>query len=334
MRTDTAHPLKAVFLFGPTASGKTQALQQWYKKLPQLEVISADSMQIYRGFNIGTAKPALSAPQHHLIDICNPNEKFTVADFVRLAEENLESILKRRGIPVVSGGSAFYFKHLWFGLPESPPADEEIRRALQERCVREGSEALRSELKRVDPVSYDRIQKNDTYRIIRSLEVYEISARPLSSYVVPAEPRSDLRILPIGIRQERRKLYEQINRRVETMFADGLVGEIQRLLRQGCAVDAPAFRAIGYREFLKADVLNFLCRSSENHSPENMPESMPENMSAELISQIQRASRNYAKRQITFFKQLPNVSWVEPDALPDIPDRIRKFFPHAIFKSA
>ena len=272
-------------------------------------------MQIYRGMDIGTSKPIDHLP-HHLLDIRDPREQFNVADFVRLAEDAVADILARGGIPVVSGGSAFYFKHLWFGLPEGPPDNPEIRRCLETRCASEGLEVLRAELERVDPQSNRRIQRNDAYRVIRALEVYQTGGRPLSSYHLPDTPRADFPVLAFGLQRSRAKLYERINRRVELMFEAGLVDELRRLIRQGCTAQDPAMRAIGYREFFQADVLPLL------HSKE----ALPEELQRTLIARIQRATRHYAKRQLTFFAKLPNVQWLAPESFPEHLPAIQRFF--------
>lgn len=303
--------MKALFFFGPTASGKTEALRQW--KLPGQEVISADSMKVYRGFDIGTAK---AADTHHLIDIRNPDEQFNVAEFVHLADEIISDVLSRGGIPVVSGGNAFYLKHLWYGLPNSPPVSEDIRSQLQERCKREGLEVLRRELAEVDPESEQRILVNDAYRVIRALEVYKQSGRPLSSYSFPDKPRSDLQVLAFGIRLEKGVLYKRINERVEKMFKAGLVDEVRGLIRQGYGMEDPAMRAIGYREFLSPDIRPLLLGS--------LP--LPSGIEQKLIVSIQKSSWNYAKRQLTFFRKMEDVQWMDPRDLPTVLPRIRQFF--------
>ena len=309
--------LKTVFLFGPTGSGKTEALEKWYKKLPELEVISADSMQVYRGLNIGTAKAINPAcPPCHLLDIRKPQEQFNLADFVRLAGEAIREIGARGHIPVVSGGTAFYFKHLWFGMPQSPPQNPEIRARLEARCADEGLESLRRELEQVDPEANRRIQANDAYRVLRALEVYETGGRPLSSYHLPDTPLPDRQVLAFGIERRRDELYERINNRVERMFEAGLVNEIRELIAGGCGPQDPAMKAIGYREFFQDDV--------RSHLYSNDP--LPEKLQKELITRIQQASRNYAKRQINFFSKLPNVRWVNFDNLPGCVSEIEGFF--------
>ncbi len=313
-------PARAVFLFGPTAVGKTKALSVISRSLPGVEVISADSVQVYRGLDIGSAKPEsddLASLPHHNIDVRNPDENYSVADFVAIADAAISDISSRGGIPLVSGGTAFYLKHLWFGLPESPPANPVVAAALAEELKLRGIDALRSELRSVDEVSWDRIAPADHYRILRALEVFRSSGRPLSSYALPSEPRDGLDVLALGLTRDRRELYERIDRRVEVMFDRGLEGEVAGLLRAGYGPEAPGMKAIGYREFMDIDIRNRLlaCKPLEDLQRQN------------LIGDIQQASRRFAKRQLTFFRSLPSVHWLEADDTEGITDLVRGFFP-------
>jgi len=179
-----------LILFGPTASGKTGVLFELFcssSKSPKIEVVSADSMQVYRGMDIGTAKPSMqerSQLPHHLIDIRDPSEQFNVGDFVRLADEACLEISARGKLPVVSGGTGFYLKNFIMGLSEAPPSDEKIRIQLKQELKEKGAAALVQELTAADPVSAGRIHINDEYRLLRALEVFRISKRPLSSFEV------------------------------------------------------------------------------------------------------------------------------------------------------
>jgi tRNA dimethylallyltransferase len=304
--------LTAVFLFGPTAVGKTRSLNLLSERFPGLEVISADSVQVYRGLDIGSAKPSaeeLRRIPHHNIDVVDPDQGYTVADFVRSAEHAISDIRSRGGLPVVSGGTAFYIKHLWFGLPESPPADPSIAAELAREAEIRGMEALRAELREVDPVSSERIAEADRYRILRALEVYRSSGRPLSSYPVPRRPRDDMQVLPLALKRDREDLYRRIDRRVEQMFADGLEAEVRDLIRGGCASRDPGMKAIGYREFFAEDALSIL----------QSGQSLPPEIRTRIIGEIQQASRRYAKRQMTFFRSLPDVRWIDADTA-DFPD--------------
>ena len=279
-----------VLLFGPTAVGKTACLTELFSG--NAEIISADSMQVYRGMDIGTAKPDsrfLSQIPHHLIDIRTPNEPFNAGDFVRETEQLLPEILSRGRLPVICGGTAFYFINFLFGLPQAPPSDRKTAAEIEAEVLNGGRQRLYEELRLKDPVSAARIPPGDTYRLVRALEVLRTGGRPLSSYRTEQVPRSDFRFKIIELTRPRAELYERINRRVGQMFADGLPEEWRRLRADGCTAASPGMRAIGYAEF-------FL---SEN--PDDVREL------------IQKNSRRYAKRQITFFQKIPGRRRFHPD---------------------
>ncbi len=300
--------LPVVFLFGPTGVGKTDLIENLSGSA--YEIVSADSMQVYIGMDIGTAKPELSLRkkiQHHLIDICTPDIQFHLGEFLRRADKACFEILGRGKIPVISGGTAYYFKHFLFGLPNAPESDPEIRDALQEELNSRGSQVLLNELSSVDPVSYERIAPSDHYRIMRALEVYRVSGKPLSSFSVPEVLRDGLKPLIIGLQRPREELYRRINERVDSMFRSGLVDEITRLTSQGYTSIDPGMKAIGYKEFFQ----------SENGSGE---------FDLSLVKQeIQKNSRRYAKRQITFFKAIPETMWISPEKQEDIMKLIENF---------
>jgi tRNA dimethylallyltransferase len=262
-----------------------------------VEVISADSMQVYRGMDIGTAKPSpeeRARIPHHLIDIRNPDEQFNVGDFVRLADECCAEIAGRRALPVVSGGTGFYLKNFIQGLPESPPSDAGIRASLKEELRVRGAAALMEELARVDPESAGRIHVNDVYRLLRALEVFRLTGRPLSSYALsgPGPGRSGrYRFLVIGLERDREELYRRIDLRCAEMFRAGLPGEFRRLVEQGYGPDDPGLRAIGYREFFG--------------------EELPSEDLAAVEALVARNSRHYAKRQITYFASIPEARHIQ-----------------------
>ena len=284
-----------VVVFGPTAVGKTELLLSLFTG--RGEVVSADSMQVYRGMEIGTAKPApderLALP-HHLIDILDPDTQFTVGDFVRLTDTAVASILERRMIPVVSGGTAYYLKTWLYGLAEAPPSDPEIRARLLEEAGREGDKALHRRLAGIDPVSAARIPVADRYRIVRALEVHRLTGLPLSSFRVPDRPRDELVPLLVGLDRDRQDLYARIDRRVDEMFERGLENEVRNLIRSGFGANDPGMQAIGYREFFTMSASGCLTLR-------------------ELRETIKRSSRRYAKRQLTFFRSLPGVRWFHPE---------------------
>jgi tRNA dimethylallyltransferase len=310
-------PIPVLVLFGPTASGKTEILGRlaagrgpW----KGIEVVSADSMQVYRGMDIGTAKPTREEQQripHHLIDIRNPNEQFSVGDFVRLADECCAAIAGRHALPAVSGGTGFYLKNFILGLPEAPPSDHTIRAALKGELCSHGAAALMEELARVDPVSAGRIHLNDEYRLLRALEVFRLAGRPLSSYAQTgkADREGRYRFLIIGLEWERQELYRRIDQRCAAMFRAGLPEEVARLAALGYGPQDPGLKAIGYREFFVEEAPG-LSRVVDDR--------------AGVETLAARNSRRYAKRQVTFFASIPGVHWIKlPGSGEDPAERIR-----------
>jgi len=296
-----------VCLFGPTAVGKTDLLEKLFGGSG--EIISADSMQVYRLLDIGSAKPdsqTLKRMPHHLIDILDFREQFNAGDFVRLAEEAILDIHSRGRLPVVSGGTAFYFRNLLFGLPDIPPVSSEIRTALNRELEEKGPQALHGELALIDPETAARLEPADRSRIVRALEVFRGTGQPLSAYRTGTEPRQDLRCLLIGLERPREELYERINRRVDIMFEQGLSDEVKGLIAMGASEDDPGMKGIGYSEFFP--FLKEGCLTLED-----------------VKSRIQQNSRRYAKRQMTFFRSLPGVHWCHPENLDEIEVLITRF---------
>jgi len=301
-----------LILFGPTASGKTGILLELFKTGSlQAEVISADSMQVYRGMDIGTAKPSpeeCARLPHHLIDIRDPSQQFNSGDFVRLADEACAQITERGRLPVVSGGTGFYLKNFILGLSEAPPSDAEIREKLKEELKEKGSAVLMEELAHGDPVSAGRIHINDEYRLLRALEVLRSSGRPLSSFEVNVkEKRADFRFIIIGLSRPREELYRRINERCAQMFEQGLADEVRSLFEAGFTPNDPGLRAIGYREFFIEDF-------SANEQAGTADEPRKWRLSQDIDgvkALVAQNSRRYAKRQITFFTGIPDVNWIE-----------------------
>jgi tRNA dimethylallyltransferase len=272
----------------------------------QAEVVSADSMQVYRGMDIGTAKPSARQRErlpHHLIDIRDPREQFNAGDFVRLAYEACAQIAERGRLPVVSGGTGFYLKNFILGLSEAPPSDREVREKLKRELTEKGAAALMYELGEGDPVSACRIHVNDEYRLIRALEVLRCCGRPLSSFEAnKGERRIPFRFIIAGLSLPREELYNRINLRCAQMFREGLAGEVNVLYEAGYTPEDPGLRAIGYREFFVKD-------ADESNVP-----GRGWRLSRDIDgvrSLVAQNSRRYAKRQITFFARLPHVVWIE-----------------------
>ena len=320
-----------ICLFGPTAVGKTDVLlglfggrsgvrpsetpgfpsPAWFaearaKGQPTAEIVSADSMQVYRGLDIGTAKPGpeiLGQLPHHLIDIRNPSEQYTAGDFFRDAERLVSEIVSRGRLPVISGGTAFYFKTFLFGLPETPKVDSRIRLSLGRELELKGLPVLYEELRRTDPEAAVRIGSNDGYRITRALEVFRSTGRPLSSFRVPDALRRDIAPLVLGLSREREELYRRIDERVDTMIARGLESEVIGLMERGVKADDPAMQAIGYREYAMPPI------------PGELP----------APDMIKRNTRRYAKRQLTFFRSFLKAAWFHPEAISEIASAVEGY---------
>jgi tRNA dimethylallyltransferase len=296
-----------VFLFGPTGVGKTELLQHLF---PQgCEVVNADSKQVYRYLDIGSAKPdpeILAQIPHHLVSIKDPWEQFSVGEFVQLADQACADIHQRGNVPVVCGGTAYYFKHFYYGLPKSPKSDPEIRQRVAQLCEEHGAAWCYDYLRQVDPLSAEKIHPSDIYRITRALEVYETSGRPLSSYQVPDTARGGMKPLIIGLHRDRDELNKRIELRVNAMFDAGLEEEFAHLLKMGAQEDWPGMQGIGYREF-------FLAQHDLSMSRSDVQQLIVQN------------SRRYAKRQMTFFSRLDPVHWVHPDDIGTLEQLIAPF---------
>lgn len=289
--------IPVVVLFAPTASGKTALSIKLFGKSSlfcfkgRAELVSADSMQVYKGLDIGTAKPDENEKNelpHHLIDILEPDEQFSVADFVSMADSCCREIYGRGKIPLVAGGTGFYIRNFIMGLPETPVSDEKIRNSLKERIKNEGNEALYAELESVDAESAAKINVNDGYRICRALEVFYSTGKPRTSFKISAKMRENYDFKVIVLEAERAKLYEKINFRVEKMFERGLAGEVRALYEKGFGKSAPGMQAIGYREW-------FLDDGSLRSDVEN------------VMQEIKRDSRKYAKKQYTYISGIPGA---------------------------
>ncbi|MCF7944053.1 MAG: tRNA (adenosine(37)-N6)-dimethylallyltransferase MiaA [Spirochaetia bacterium] len=308
-RADPSSLYPVLLIFGPTAVGKTQLINSFFHT--GYEIINADSMQVYTGLDIGTAKPSqreLSIVPHHLINVQNPDKQFTVGDFVISADALIADIAARGNIPLISGGTAYYFKHFLFGLPGTPKGDSSIRKRLENSMFEAGVKAMHERLALVDPESAKKISKQDAYRIIRALEVFEASGFPLSSYKVPQTLRSHIDPLIIGLYREKNELERRIEQRVEIMMNQGLADEIKHLISHGAQEDWPGMKGIGYREF-------FLWRKRGEASLRT------------IRNLIIKNSCRYAKQQMTFFKSLPEVQWYHPDQTELINQAVRQKFP-------
>lgn len=282
--------------------GKTAALDALaaHATIPRLEIISADSRHVYQTMNIGTAKPSAQEQgraRYHLIDVISPRESWDVGQFVEAADALIPQVRSGGAAPVICGGTAFYHQGYMFGLPGTPRVAPDLRRRLEARLHREGLDALRRELREVDPRSDQRIAANDRYRVLRALEVYHTSGYPLSSYGVPSTPRSGIAPVVVGLYRPREELYRRIAERVDRMFEEGLPGEVTSLLERGYLPSDPGLQTIGYREFFQV-----------GGAPP-----WSEAVLEQVRNLIARNTRRYAKRQETFFRRLPGVQWIHAD---------------------
>ncbi len=294
-------PQPLLVILGPTAVGKTRLALALARRLGG-EIISADSAQVYRGMDIGTDKPSAAeraAVPHHLVDIRDPDEPFSVADFKRLAEAAVRDIAARRRLPILAGGTGFYIRAVTEGFSLAPPgADPALRRRLQEEAGTHGPQALHAKLAALDPVAAGRIHPHNVKRVVRALEVCLLTGRPFSSFEGdrPAG-ESPYDALKIGLTRHRDDLYRRIAERVEDQLRRGLVEEVRRLLEQGCSPDLPALRALAYKEpiaYLRGEV------SWE-----------------EMVRILMRNNRRYAKRQWTWFRRERGVEWFNLSETPE-----------------
>ncbi len=286
---------KLVIIAGPTAVGKTAISVELAKRISG-EIISADSMQVYKGMDIGTAKITKEEMQgvpHHLIDILDPKEDFNVVRFKTLAKEKVKEINARGMVPIVVGGTGFYIQALLYDIDFTDNDDDmSYRHELEEKAEKEGPEALHEMLKEIDPESAEAIHANNVKRVIRALEFYKKSNTTISSH--NREQREN--VSPYDYRyfaltDDRAKIYERIDRRVDIMLQNGLVDEVKRLLEAGVPEDSVSMQGLGYKE-----IVNFLqgrCSLEE------------------AVYVIKRDTRHFAKRQLTWLRREKDVIWFD-----------------------
>lgn len=287
-----------IVICGPTASGKT-ALSIKIAKRFGGEIVSADSMQIYRYMDIGTAKPDMTERDgvvHHMIDIINPDETYSVAQYVEQAHEVIKDIKSSKKVPVVTGGTGLYINSLIddvdFGKNDS---DHKIRDELQKIADEQGIDVLVEELRKFDPISAEKIHKNNTRRIIRAIEFYKMTGTPISEHQAETK-KKESRYLPclLAIKWDMEKLYERIEKRVDIMVEQGLINEVKTLEKMGYINSALSMQGIGYKEtaeYLKGEITL-----------------------DEAIDKIKTGTRHYAKRQMTWFRRDKRINWIDYDA--------------------
>lgn len=285
---------KILIICGPTASGKSD-LALRLSHLLDAEIVNADSMQVYRGLDIGTAKPLPEQQaeiRHHLVDVVNPAQQFSAVDFADAADAAILDIVSRGKRVIVVGGTGLYIRALTKGLVDSPSGAGELRQSLQNEANNIGNEAMLEKLRLVDPDLAAALHPNNLGRIIRALEVFQMTGTPLSRYHKEhAFAKCRYVTFQIGISVDRGLLYQRIDERVERMLADGLLNEVSGLLASGCGRDLKSMRSIGYKE-ATAHLYGELSRE-------------------EASRLIKRDTRRYAKRQMTWFKADPDIMWFE-----------------------
>lgn len=280
-----------IVIAGPTATGKTAAAIEVARRMGG-ELVGADSVQVYRGFNVGSAKPQqaeLRGVLHHLIDIINPNEAIDAAQYAKLADEAITAIRERGHVPIVVGGTGLWIRALLRGLVDVPPVDPKIRSKLEARAAEGGSPAMHRKLQQVDPITAEAVHPNDQFRIIRALEVYEQTGEPLGELRAThalGEPRYNAKFFVVDLpRDHHRKVIEA---RVDAMIESGWIDEVQEL-REQWGDDVRALGSVGYREVLQ-------------HLRDDIP---LEDTKREII----KSTRTYARRQRTWFQGEPGIGW-------------------------
>ena len=296
-----------IIILGPTATGKSQISIQIAKSFNG-EIINCDSIQVYKGFDIGTDKLSPEKWEgipHHLLDFVDPTTQFNAAKFIKLASKTAEVILEKGKLPIVTGGTGLYLKALVEGLFPEEKKNRSLREELDAEWTDRGSESMWEELKTIDPEYAQNTGKHDKIRIVRALEVFRTTGIPFSKHFPETQSLvSDFYILKIGLKLERDILNQRIENRVDMMFSKGIIDEVRMLLASGVSSSSPPFRALGYKY-----VLQFLQNKKSLH---------------EAIFLTKRDTRRYAKRQMTWFRKMKDIHWFSPGDLNCIEELIKK----------
>jgi tRNA dimethylallyltransferase len=311
---NAAPPLPLVVILGPTASGKSALAISVAERL-NAEILVCDSTQLYRHFDIGTAKVPIEAQHdipHHLVDLIEPQEVFTAGDYRRRAEEVLADLRLRKKLPIVVAGTGLYLRALLEGLSEAPARSEDLRERLRRKSAQHGPEHLHRVLTRLDPETAARIAPRDTPKIIRAIEMRILAGKSVGEiHSAGRAPLEGYDVKKIGLLPLREVLYARIDARVESMLAAGWLDEVRQLIARGVPADAKPFQFIGYSE-LRAHLEGRLGL-------------------ADAVAQIQQATRRFAKRQLTWFRKEPNVTWLsnfgdDPAAISATFESLRESF--------
>jgi len=306
-----------IVICGATGIGKTSTAIALARTFGG-EIVGADSMQIYKHMDIGTAKPTPAerrAVAHHLVDIIEPDEPFDAARYARAARGVVGNLHETGILPFAVGGTGLYIKALTQGIFQARPAAPGVRDRLRAECGALGASALHERLRRVDPVSAERVHPNDAYRILRALEISETTGKPMSTHQADHRfQESPYSVLKIGLEMDRAALYDRIDRRVEMMLEAGLLNEVQKLLEMGYDPELKAMQSIGYRHMV--DYLQGRLSWEE------------------AMRTLKRDTRRYAKRQFTWFRKDTAVNWFSPDAVDAIRLKIKNFLqPPSIYSN-
>lgn len=283
-----------IAIVGPTAVGKTEISIKLAERIGA-EIISADSRQVYRFMDIGTAKPSPEERRriaHHMIDVVNPNEEYTVADYKSGAEIAINLVIRKGKIPILTGGSGLYVRAVIDGIFSGPGSNPDIRKGLEAQAEKSGLTSLYDRLRQVDPAASSRIHPGDKRRIVRALEIYEITGRPISVLQEEGkEKNTDFNPIMIGLNRSREELYGRIDKRVEKIFQQGFVEEVKTLLEKGYGKNLISMEALGYRE-----VVQFLEGKTDIEQTK---------------SKIKLDTHHYARRQLTWFRKDKRITWFD-----------------------
>lgn len=294
---------RVVVILGPTATGKSHCAIEIAKRFKG-EIISGDSMLVYRDMNIGTAKPTeaeLAAVPHHLVNILEPEASFSVVDFKEQAQRLITEINSRGHLPIIAGGTGLYIKALLEDYAfNSVSEDTELRQRLTQEAQEQGPEALHARLAALDAAAAERIHPNNVRRVVRALEA-ALKGEAVNQFGAEESPYD---AVVIGLEMERSALYERINRRVELMLEAGLEQEVRQLLERGISPDCQSMQSIGYRQMVW-----YLSGAMDYE---------------QAVDKLKQATRNFAKRQITWYKKMPYIQWLQLDAEPNYANVVQR----------
>lgn len=289
---------RVIGFVGATASGKTSLALEVAKRLP-CEVVCLDSMQIYRRMDIGTAKPTpeeKAVAPHHMLDIIEPNDAFSVAEYVTQAHRVIAGILERKHIPLLVGGTGLYLQGLSYPMDYGGlPSDPDIRAALNKELETCGAEKMHEKLAAIDAATAQRLHPNDTRRVVRAIEIYQLTGVPMSMHKTPTEADSPYDFSLYAIDWPRYQLHERINRRVDIMIQQGLLQEVEGLLQTGVSPQSQSMQGLGYKELL--------------------PVILQGESLKDAVEQIKTGTRNYARRQLIWFRRDKRVNWLPSENL-------------------